>query len=576
MRSQYSNLWSFVPWPVQVAAFVATVFASLSYSLDGNSLLSAAVEQSAGNGVEIHLTFSGPAPEPLSFTVDKPARIALDLPNTSLALPDRRMDVRAAGVETVVFAQANGRTRMVISTDDVMPYNIRVDGRDIFVSIGPTPLRSASGTSTATGTVAERTPGVRDLDFRRLADGTFRLVVQLTDPELLITFRHDDEYVGVDLPVGSVPKDLLRRYEVLDFETPVQVVDVFRIDGGNRIRITADGPYCVKDSRVAGEYYLDVQAFTPIAGDPRSHDNCLVEHGAGKITPVPEEPVSEGPISAIPTASVTEPPTYRVKRGDSLSGIAERFLHNGSLWRNLLALNPQITDPQKIYPGDLLRLAENTPERPQIVVKGSGATEVRVPVSDYVYAGKLPPAGYGGYGYLVFTKRPSKKSAERYLATCKAFFENLYLASEYKDVPKSDLLPTFWLRKTQQTLGAMPRNCPTLVSEDNYDWERASKLVSTVNKLDVEGPILVAWTTPQVVPGSEALLFDLSGFDDVDLPRAFGIWRAALAKEPGHWRGGFDVIVLREALRNFIDKYGDSIVQVVKSNYGTDKQPTER
>ena len=41
------------------------------------------VQKLGGKQVQLTLHLSGPAPEPLSFTIDKPARISLDLPNTA-------------------------------------------------------------------------------------------------------------------------------------------------------------------------------------------------------------------------------------------------------------------------------------------------------------------------------------------------------------------------------------------------------------------------------------------------------------------------------------------------------------
>src|SRR5262249_36301280 len=57
-----------------------------------NKLLNIDVQTNSGNQVQLTLHMSGPAPEPLAFTIDKPARISLDLPNTALALSSRRID----------------------------------------------------------------------------------------------------------------------------------------------------------------------------------------------------------------------------------------------------------------------------------------------------------------------------------------------------------------------------------------------------------------------------------------------------------------------------------------------------
>ena len=59
-----------------------------------NTLEAIDVQTLPGQQLQITMKLSGPAPEPLSFTIDNPARISFDLPNTALALPSRRIDVR--------------------------------------------------------------------------------------------------------------------------------------------------------------------------------------------------------------------------------------------------------------------------------------------------------------------------------------------------------------------------------------------------------------------------------------------------------------------------------------------------
>src|SRR5580700_3980674 len=133
------------------------------------------VQTLSGQQVQLKLHMSGPAPEPLPFTIDKPARIAFDLPNTTLALASRRFDVRSGGVDTVLAAEANGRARLVVNVDSLMPYTTKVDGNDIVVTLGQQPgadvgKPAATRAAAATANPAER--AIRTIDFRRGADGT--------------------------------------------------------------------------------------------------------------------------------------------------------------------------------------------------------------------------------------------------------------------------------------------------------------------------------------------------------------------------------------------------------------------
>jgi type IV pilus assembly protein PilQ len=90
------------------------------------------VQTLSGQQVQLKFHLSGPAPEPMPFTIDKPARIAFDLPNTALALASRRIDVRSGGVDSVLAAEANGRTRVVVNVDSLLPYPGQSARRDPF------------------------------------------------------------------------------------------------------------------------------------------------------------------------------------------------------------------------------------------------------------------------------------------------------------------------------------------------------------------------------------------------------------------------------------------------------------
>ena len=202
------------------------------------------VQTLPGNQVQLKLRLNGPAPQPLPFTIDKPARIAFDLPNTALALPSRRIDVRSGGVDTVLAAEANGRTRLVINVDSLMPYTTAVDGNVITVTLGSQPgdsVARASSSSAAAASSVER--AVKTIDFRRGSDGTGRVIVQLTDPRTPVNLRQEGSQIVVDFAGAQMPKNLLRRYDVMDFATPVQTVDALRVDNSSRLVISAQGEF---------------------------------------------------------------------------------------------------------------------------------------------------------------------------------------------------------------------------------------------------------------------------------------------------------------------------------------------
>ena len=243
-------------------AVACVSFALQAHAAEPNKLESIDVQALPGQQVQLRLHLSGPAPEPLPFTIDKPARIALDLPNTTLGLAQRRFDVRSGGVDTVLAAEANGRTRLVINVDTLIPYSTKVDGNSILVTLGAAgseaSARSASrSASTSASGGGDRS--IRTIDFRRGSDGTGRVIVQLTDPHTPVNVRQEGSQVIVDFAGTLMPKNLLRRYDVMDFATPVQTVDAVRVEGSSRLIISAQGEFDQLAYQSDNQYTIEIK-----------------------------------------------------------------------------------------------------------------------------------------------------------------------------------------------------------------------------------------------------------------------------------------------------------------------------
>ncbi len=203
-----------------------------------------------GNKVELTLRLSDTAPQPLAFTVDNPARIALDLPDTSVAMSSRRIDVKQGALDTVNVAEANGRTRVVLNVDSLVPYDTRLDGNNIIVTLASNGRATSSpGTTIAAANSPARTAPVtgtrtvNNIDFRRGSDGSGRVIVELTDSKVPADLRQEGGRIVVNFAKTAIPEALLQRLDVTDFATPVNSVDALRVGDGTRLVIAATGDY---------------------------------------------------------------------------------------------------------------------------------------------------------------------------------------------------------------------------------------------------------------------------------------------------------------------------------------------
>ncbi len=263
--------------PFRVTALVALtgalVFAAqAAFAQAATRLTGVEVQPQPGNQLEVKLVLDGPAPQPVAFTIDNPARLAVDLPGTAVALESRRIDVKSGGVDSIVAAEASGRTRVVFNLDALQPYSTRTDGNNVYVSLGVAgnTVAPATVTTASAGTVAAGTYSIDKVDFRRSADGAGRIMIRTNDPRVQASLKQEGGRLVVDFPRTTVAPDASRRYDVVDFATPVSSFDVARTPTGARIVVAATGDYEQMAYQSDRDYVLEVRprAKAAAAADP--------------------------------------------------------------------------------------------------------------------------------------------------------------------------------------------------------------------------------------------------------------------------------------------------------------------
>ncbi|HEX5419289.1 MAG TPA: type IV pilus secretin PilQ [Gammaproteobacteria bacterium] len=216
----------------------------------GRALESIDVHPLAGRRVELQLHLNALAPKPMSFTIDNPARIALDLPGTSLALDSRRKDVNQGALTSILSAEANGRTRIVLNLSSMVPYSTRVAGDIVYVDLGEGENAPASSADPFTAQpAAQQTAAagaaraIDNIDFRRGPDGAGRVIVDLSNPQTSVNVHEEGGRILVDFADTALPDRLMKRLDVTDFATPVATIDALRTDGSTRLIVTPNGEY---------------------------------------------------------------------------------------------------------------------------------------------------------------------------------------------------------------------------------------------------------------------------------------------------------------------------------------------
>ncbi len=214
-----------------------------------------------GDRVQLTLELSGPAPQPRAFTVDNPARIALDLPGVAARLERRVRTVGVGAVRSVAAAEARGRTRVVVSLVRMVPYRMRVEGNRIVLLVDAPAVAQASAAASgaAAPAPAAAARAITDVDFRRGEKGEGRIIVRLSRPGTPVDVRLEGGRIVAEFLDTSLPERLARRLDVVDFATPVKLVDTYA-DGANvRMVVTAVGDYDYVAYQSDDVYTLEVK-----------------------------------------------------------------------------------------------------------------------------------------------------------------------------------------------------------------------------------------------------------------------------------------------------------------------------
>ena len=237
-----------------------------------------------GSKFEVRLDFNETPPSDLrSYTIEKPARIAIDFPNTISELEQKRYSLPYGNATGVMVLESGDRTRLVMNLVKLVPYETRVEGNSMFLIVGQDASEEyvkASADPTRVATEVEDVIDVRseitDLQFQRTGDGEGRLTLQLTDPSVDVNVFSEAGDVTVQFLDTTVPERLLRRYDVTHFATPVQSVDVNTTERGATLKLKASGEYDYLAYQTDDQYVLSVKPLSAREAEERRNEFTYV------------------------------------------------------------------------------------------------------------------------------------------------------------------------------------------------------------------------------------------------------------------------------------------------------------
>ncbi|MGK2188360.1 MAG: type IV pilus assembly protein PilQ, partial [Pseudomonadales bacterium] len=230
-----------------------------------------------GDRLEVILQFDGPPPEPTGYTIDRPARIAVDLKDTTSALGARSLPLGSGNAQSMTVVETNDRTRLIFNLIELVPYTTQRNNNALVMIIGGDFADVASNVAESDGaspvaSSADAAPELVDVDFRRGAQGEGRVVVRLASATTQVDLSELGGKIRLTMPDLTVPERLRRRLDVTDFATPVQRIDTF-IEGGSAvIEIRPEGDYDYIAYQSGNEFTVSVERLSEEEAETRREE----------------------------------------------------------------------------------------------------------------------------------------------------------------------------------------------------------------------------------------------------------------------------------------------------------------
>ncbi|WP_415356654.1 type IV pilus secretin PilQ [Halioglobus sp. Uisw_031] len=236
----------------------------------------------SGGKFEVRLEFNETPPDFKIYAIEKPARIAVDFLGTSSSLDQKRYSLPYGNANKALVLESGDRTRLVVELVKLVPYETRVKGNSLFLIVGQEgneylkstsdPLQVSAGVVEVIDAVSE----IRDLQFQRTGDGEGKLTLELTNPKVDVNVFSEGGEVNVQFIDTTVAQRLMRRFDVTDFATPVDSVDVNTTVRGVTLVLKTTGDFDYLAYQADNQYVISVKPLSKKEAERRKNEFTYV------------------------------------------------------------------------------------------------------------------------------------------------------------------------------------------------------------------------------------------------------------------------------------------------------------
>ncbi len=249
--------------------FVTTTFAEQiqpsEISQNSNSIRSIDISNIQNGEVVAKLTLDYPLQTlPASVSLSNPFRIYFDFYHVSNGLGKNVQEAAEGDLRSINIVQVGDRTRVVLNLSKLMQHDIRAIDNTLFIRlVGVAENRTADKVvQFAENTPNKQVNSLRDIDFRRGANGEGRIVVDMAKAGAGVDVQQQGDDIFVEFVDTSLPSSLKRGLDVVDFATPVHTIETSKKGDNVRMIVKSNGRWEHTARQSGTQFILEVRALT--------------------------------------------------------------------------------------------------------------------------------------------------------------------------------------------------------------------------------------------------------------------------------------------------------------------------
>lgn len=238
----------------------------MAYSKD-NSLISVKVLPLPENRVRIDFQFSKPLKQlPASFITQKPPRLVLDFISTDMQIPadQKTKTIQLGSLHSYNIVAVGDRIRAILELDRSVSYSGSTAGSvySLVLNGKSNDLFENSKEVFITNQVVNAKHEIKRIDFRGIEKQGGRVLIDVSDTGIPIDVTQVGKEIIVNFLNTKIPLNLMKRYDVSDFHSPVQIITMQQEGKKVRMTILSKGDYGHFVYQVNKQFMVDVFPLT--------------------------------------------------------------------------------------------------------------------------------------------------------------------------------------------------------------------------------------------------------------------------------------------------------------------------